>query len=54
MYDQIMPRENEARITYDMYSDYVESGQFFNEPEVVAGFFLSSKNIEPLFEHLRA
>ena len=50
--DKCMPQEDVARIAYSMYSQYVDSGFFFEETDVLDGFFFVQEDLQVLFDDL--
>ena len=50
--DQYMPHQDVVRIAYSMYGRYIDSGDFFNEREVLDDSFSVQENLQPLFEDL--
>ena len=50
--DKCMPQEDVARIAYSMYSQYVDSGFFFEETDVLNDFFSVQEDLKVLFDDL--
>lgn len=48
----MMPQEDAARIAYSMYSEYVDSGFFFDETDVLNDFFSVQEDLQVLFDDL--
>ena len=50
--DECMPQEDVARIAYSMYGQYIDSGFYFEEKDVLDDFFLVQENLQLLFDDL--
>ena len=48
-----MTHQDVARVAHSMYGRYIDSGDFFNEREVLDDFFSVQENLQPLFEDLK-
>ena len=51
--DECMPQEDVARMASSMYSQYIDSGGFFEENDILDDFFSVQENLHFLFDDLK-